>query len=127
MFRHTLVEGTGAGEATMAIFGDAVFTEAQEMERALGAALDACRRLTIDVGGVQNFDGTFRVLLCSLHRRSQLENKTIVMHGNLRKREQDRSWQSKLKGCPFDGIDRNCPLCQPTEQPAPTSSRQEKS
>lgn len=110
MFRHTLVQGTGKGEATVAISGDAVFTHAQEMQSALGEALEGCRHLTIDVGAIESHDGTFRVLLCSLHRRSELVNKRITMRGTLPGREGVQAGHAKENGCPFNRTNEGCPL-----------------
>ena len=77
MFKHVVVSGIDKGEATVVISGDAVFTHAQEVQDALSEALRACDHLTIDVGAAGELDLTFRVPLCSLHRRSVLINKRI--------------------------------------------------
>jgi hypothetical protein len=109
MFVHQVVSGFGNGEATVLISGDAVFTHAGEMQAALGEALDACQHLTIDVGCVDALDGTFRVLLCALHRRSELGNKSISMQGVLPGWDDDQS-RYATKGCLFRGANERCPL-----------------
>lgn len=124
MFRHMLVEGIAEGEATMVIFGNAVFTDAHQMESELGKALDACRHLTIDVGGVEISDATFQVILCSLHRRSQLENKKVSMQGRLRRRENDRGWQPKVKVCRFNRTNSCCPFCDTAAEKALKTTEQ---
>jgi len=110
MFSHILVDEIGAGEATVVILGDAVFTHAQEMQAALSQALDACEHLTIDVGSVDALDLNFRVLLCSLHRRSELVNKKISMRGALPGLEDDRTRYDRVKGCLFKKPNERCML-----------------
>ena len=110
MFKHALVHGTGKKQATVMIFGDAVFTHAEEMRSALGDALEACEHLTIDVGKVRVIDLTFRALLCSLHRRSELVNKTITMQGALPRRKNDQVRYARIKGCLFKNDNERCQL-----------------
>lgn len=111
MFSHLVVKGIDKGEATIVISGDAVFTHAHEMQSALSAALDACQHLIIDVGSVQALDGTFRVLLCSLHRRSELVNKRITVQGPLTGRVDDQIRRSpRVQGCLFKKQDQFCTL-----------------
>ena len=110
MFKHAVVNGTGKGKAVIMISGDAVFTHAQEMQKALGEALDACDHLTIDIGRVEVVDVTFRALLCSLHRRSELVNKKIVMQGALPRREGDPVRYTRVKGCLFKEASELCQL-----------------
>jgi ABC-type transporter Mla MlaB component len=110
MFRHVVVNGISKGEATVVISGDAVFTHALEMQSALSEALESCDHLTIDVGSVEVLDVTFRVLLCSLHRRSELVNKRISMQGALPSREDDRTRYARVNGCLFKGASERCLL-----------------
>lgn len=116
MFRHLLVHGVGKGEATVVISGAAVFTDALEMQHALGEALDACEHLTIDVGDIEAFDATFRVLLCSLHRRSELVNKRISITGVLLRREDGQAGNARVEGCLFKDESGVCTLW---DRPAP--------
>ena len=120
MFRHSLLQETGKSEAVIVISGDAVFTQAQEMESALSAALQSCRHLIIEIGGVEAFDSTFQVLLCSLHRRSELENKKISLQGI--RRENEPTWQARLKGCLLNENTR-CPLWEPILKPGAEGRR----
>jgi ABC-type transporter Mla MlaB component len=109
MFNHARFNGIGKGETTIMISGAAVFTHAQEMQNALGDALDACDHLTIDVGRVEAMDLTFRALLCSLHRRSELVNKKISMQGALPRRE-GYPVRHRVKGCLFKATGECCQL-----------------
>ena len=113
MFKHTWHQETGSDEATIKISGEAVFTQAQEMESALGEALEACRHLIIDIGGIEAFDSTFEVLLCSLHRRSDLGNKRISIQGSLPRQESLQTRQAKANGCLLQGTNKRCPLWEP--------------
>jgi hypothetical protein len=83
MFRLTLIDGNGTKDATVAISGAAVFTDAREMQQALGRALDGCEHLIIDLGQVEQFDLTFRATICALHRHSELVHKKITLQGAL--------------------------------------------
>lgn len=110
MFRHILQHGGGEGRAILSISGHAVFTRAQEMEQVLGGALEACRHLTIDLEGIEEYDSTFRVLLCSLHRRSELEQKTLAIRGALPGRESEQARQAGAMGCLRDETNTRCHL-----------------
>ena len=114
MFRLVVVKGIDKGEATVVISGDAVFTHAQEMQSALNEALDACDRLAIDVGAVDAFDVTFRVLLCSLHRKAELAHKRVSMQGGMPGREGDHARFFKVNGCLFKGGTEQCQLWKTT-------------
>jgi ABC-type transporter Mla MlaB component len=81
MFRLCVRGGRESGEATVLIAGDAVFTHAGELQSALSQVLADCEHLTIDIGKVELLDLTFRVLLCSLHRQSELAHKKITLQG----------------------------------------------
>ena len=105
MFGHIMINRIGKRDAMVVVSGDAVFTHAQEMQTALGEALETCDNLTIDVRKVQASDVTFRVLLCSLHRRSELENKTIAILGTLPGRE-----DARVNGC-LKNSSQRCALC----------------
>jgi hypothetical protein len=109
--RYTVAQGIGKGESTVVILGDAVFTHAQEIMSALSEALDACDHLIIDVGKVVAYDGTFRVLLCSLHRRSELVRKTISMKGTL-----PGLRNVYIHRCAFNGTNQRCTLWESVVQ-----------
>jgi len=98
MFRLTVVHSDGQEAATAVISGEAVFVHAQEMQSALGDALASCQHLTIELGKVAGFDATFRALVCSLHRQSELVHKKITLQGHLAWRE-DPLGSAGIKGC----------------------------
>jgi ABC-type transporter Mla MlaB component len=110
MFSHLVVKGARKDDSRILLFGVAIFTHAEEMQSALGEALEGCHCLTIDVEGVEAFDVTFRVLLCSLHRRSQLVNKTILLQGGLPGREDDPAKYARVEGCLFKNASDLCTL-----------------
>lgn len=100
MFSYEVVSGNGAGEVTVVISGDAVFTHSEEIDRALCDALDTCDSLTVDVGAAKELDLTFRVLLCSLHRRSELINKSVsVRDTRAPGRKERQSRYARVDGC----------------------------
>ncbi len=121
MFRYLLTKTKDKDQATLAISGNAVFIRADEMDNALAAGLACCRELVIDVSGLESFDSTFQVLLCSLHRRSELENKSISIVGALPGRSNEQARQAKAKGCLLNGNSKHCPLCEPAAAAAASS------
>uniref|UniRef100_C6E308 STAS domain-containing protein n=1 Tax=Geobacter sp. (strain M21) TaxID=443144 RepID=C6E308_GEOSM len=117
MFRYALVRGKGDGEMTVVISGHALFTQAGDIERALRGALNACHHLTVDVGSARELDLTFRVLLCSLHRRSVLQNKTVTVRDTRATPREVREDIERVEGCLFkDGSDL-CTLWRPRATP----------
>lgn len=111
MFRYEVLRGNGNGRATMVVAGNAVFTHSKEVEEALCEALDGCDHLTVDVGAAADLDLTFRVLLCSLHRRSELINKTISVRdarGGGRRGIESR--HARVEGCLFKDGSEFCSL-----------------
>ena len=111
MFKHVVVSGIDKGEATVVISGNAVFTHAQEVQDALSEALRACDHLTIDVGAAGELDLTFRVLLCSLHRRSVLINKRIsVRVAPAPGRDNRQRRYTRVEGCLFKDASEHCSL-----------------
>ena len=111
MFRYEVVSGTSAGEATVVISGDAVFTHSKEIDQALSEALETCDNLTVDVGAAKELDLTFRVLLCSLHRRSELINKTISVRDTRGPGGGERrSRYARVEGCLFKDASELCSL-----------------
>lgn len=111
MFRYEVVSGNRAGEATVVISGDAVFTHSKEIDQALSEALAACDKLTVDVGAAMELDLTFRVLLCSLHRRSELYNKTLSVRDTRDPgRGERRPGYERVEGCLFKDASGLCSL-----------------
>jgi len=112
MFRLSVRSGRGSGEATVVIAGDAVFTHAGELQSALGEVLADCEHLTIDVGKVGLLDLTFHVLLCSLHRQSELAHKRITLQGADCRREVPPCF-SRHRRCLVKGGNGVCHLWGP--------------
>lgn len=111
MFSYTVVSGCGEGEVTLLISGNAVFTHTEEMNEALSDALDSCEHLTVDVGSANELDLTFRVLLCSLHRRSLLMNKRIsVRFSHMPGGEERRGGFARVEGCLYKDATAFCSL-----------------
>ena len=111
MFRYLMVSGNGNGRTSVVISGDAVFTHTTEMEKALGEALDSCDHLTVDVVAAGDVDLTFRVLLCSLHRRSELINKKITVQVAQTPGREERPGQfARVEGCLFKDASELCTL-----------------
>jgi len=111
MFSYEVVNGNRAGEATVVISGDAVFTHSKEIDQALSEALDACDNLTVDVCAAKELDLTFRVLLCSLHRRSKLINKTVTVRDTRAPGcGERRSRYARVEGCLFKDASGLCSL-----------------
>jgi ABC-type transporter Mla MlaB component len=109
MFRLSVVRGTAKGQATARIYGEAVFTHAQEIQSALCEALAGCDHLTIDLGEVAVLDATFRALLCSLHRHSGLLHKKITLQGALPRRDDPLRYPG-INGCLFKETPECCRL-----------------
>lgn len=55
-------------------------------------------------------DDTFRALLCSLHRRSELVNKKITLQGALPRLEVDPARYTRVEGCLFKEASELCQL-----------------
>jgi ABC-type transporter Mla MlaB component len=108
MFRLTIIDGTGRKATTVAISGSALFSDARELEQALGQLLAGCDHLTIDICGVQDVDVTFRALICVLHRHSELLHKKISLQGALSLRG-DPLFLSNSRRC-FRKPDQCCHL-----------------
>lgn len=109
MYRHAVIDN-GGGRATVVVTGDAVFTDIPELQRVLEDALDACEHLSVEVEGADAVDATLRVLLCSLHRRSELLKKPIsarIPPAGGRRRPKRRQ---RVEGCPFGEEGDCCPL-----------------
>ena len=117
MFRYALVSGKGEGEMTVVIFGHALFTQACEIEEALSEALHACAHLTVEVGSAEDLDLSFRVLLCSLHRRSELLNKTVTVRDTRRTPREMREDVGRVEGCLFKDASDLCTLWRPRAHP----------
>lgn len=100
----------GKCEATVFVSGAAVFTHATELQESLNDALDACGHLVVDISAAGPIDLTLRALLCSLHRRSELMNKTMSVRVADAEGNGCGERYARVEGCLFKDADGYCSL-----------------
>ena len=119
MYCHAVGDAV-LGITTVWIAGDAVFTCTEELRTSLFGALDGCRHLVIDISLVADLDATFRVVVCSLHRRAYLSRRRVSLKGTLGGSAREPA-PHRVAGCPFHDSGAGCLLwespprqrCQP--------------
>jgi len=109
MYRLTVENRVGQEKATAVISGEAVFIHAEELQSALCETLDSCQHLTIELSRIVVLDATFRALICSLHRYSELVHKDITLQGALA-RQEDPLGDTGIRGCLLKETNQCCRL-----------------